>query len=102
MVKNYEELSLKKQESDNKNNQIIQFLKESKSALVDELEKRMVAYLELKKKLAMSEEEIKRLKQQNNFINEKYNRIEKELKISENNFKLKVKKYKDDIKVYLE
>ena len=100
--KNYEELSLKKQENDNKNNQHIKFLKQSKNILVEDLEKRMAAYLELKKKLAIDEEEIKRLKQQNNLLNEKYNKIEKELKNSESNYKLKVKKYKDDIKLYQE
>jgi aurora kinase len=102
LAKNYEELSLKKQENDNKNNQNIKFLKQSKSILVEDLEKRMAAYLELKKKLAIDEEEIKRLKQQNNLLNEKYNKIEKELKNSENNYKLKVKKYKDDIRLYQE
>ena len=102
LAKNYEELSLKKQENDNKNNQTIKFLKQSKGMLVEDLEKRMDAYLELKKKIAIDEEEIKRLKQQNNFINEKFNKIEKELKTSENNYKLKVKKYKDDIKLYQE
>ena len=102
LAKNYEELSVKKQENDNKNNQTIKFLKQSKGMLVEDLEKRMDAYLELKKKIAIDEEEIKRLKQQNNFINEKFNKIEKELKTSENNYKLKVKKYKDDIKLYQE
>ena len=102
LAKNYEELSVKKQENDNKNNQTIKFLKQSKGMLVEDLEKRMDAYLELKKKIAIDEEEIKRLKQQNNFINEKFNKIEKELKASENNYKLKVKKYKDDIKLYQE
>jgi hypothetical protein len=102
LAKNYEELSLKKQENDNKNNQNIKFLKQSKSILVEDLEKRMAAYLELKKKLAIDEEEIKRLKQQNNLINEKYNKIEIELQNSENNYKLKLKKYKDDIKMYQE
>ena len=102
LAKNYEELSVKKQENDNKNNQTIKFLKQSKGMLVEDLEKRMNAYLELKKKIAIDEEEIKRLKQQNNFINEKFNKIEKELKTSENNYKLKVKKYKDDIKLYQE
>lgn len=102
LAKNYEELSLKKQENDNKNNENIKFLKQSKSILVEDLEKRMAAYLELKKKLAIDEEEIKRLKQQNNLLNEKYNKIEKELKNSENNYKLKVKKYKDDIRLYQE
>ena len=102
LAKNYEELSVKKQENDNKNNKIIKFLKQSKGMLVEDLEKRMDAYLELKKKIAIDEEEIKRLKQQNNFINEKFNKIEKELKTSENNYKLKVKKYKDDIKLYQE
>ena len=102
LAKNYEELSVKKQENDNKNNQTIKFFKQSKAMLVEDLEKRMDAYLELKKKIAIDEEEIKRLKQQNNFINEKFNKIEKELKTSENNYKLKVKKYKDDIKLYQE
>lgn len=41
----------------------------------------MASYLELKKKLALDEEEIKRLKQQNNLLNEKYNKIEKEIKL---------------------
>ena len=102
LAKNYEELSLRKQENDNKNNQTIKFLKQSKSMLVEDLEKRMAEYLELKKKIAIDEEEIKRLKQQNNLITEKYNKIEKELKASENNYKLKLKKYKDDIKLYQE
>lgn len=102
LAKNYEELSLKKQENDNKNNQHIKFLKQSKNILVEDLEKRTAAYLELKKKLAIDEEEIKRLKQQNTLLNEKYNKIENELKDSENNYKLKVKKYKDDIRLYQE
>ena len=102
LAKNYEELSLKKQENDNKNNQHIKFLKQSKNILVEDLEKRTAAYLELKKKLALDEEEIKRLKQQNTLLNEKYNKIENELKDSENNYKLKVKKYKDDIRLYQE
>ena len=102
LAKNYEELSLRKQEKDNINNQTIKFLKQSKAMLVKDLESRMNAYLELKKKIAIDEEEIKRLKQQNNLINEKYNKIEKELKASENNYKLKLKKYKDDIKLYQE
>ena len=51
--------------------------------LVEDLEKRMDGYLELKKKIAIDEKEIKRLKQQNNFLNEKFNKIEKELKTSE-------------------
>ena len=62
----------------------------------------MKEYLDLKKKIAINEEEIKRLKQQNNLINEKYNKIEKELKNSENNYKFKLKKYKDEIKLYQE
>ena len=102
LAKNYEELSLKKQENDNKNNQHIKFLKQSKNILVEDLEKRTAAYLELKKKLAIDEEEIKRLKQQNTLLNEKYNKIENELKDSENNYKLKIKKYKDDIRLYQE
>ena len=102
LAKNYEELSLKKQENDNKNNQHIKFLKQSKNILVEDLEKRTAAYLELKKKLALDEEEIKRLKQQNTLLNEKYNKIENELKDSENNYKLKIKKYKDDIRLYQE
>ena len=102
LAKNYEELSMKKHENDNKNNQIIKFLKQSKVNLVEDLEKRMNSYLELRKKIALNEEEIKSLKQQNNIINEKYNKLEKELKNSENNYKLKLKKYKDDIKIYQE
>ena len=102
LIKNYEELSVRKIENDNKNNQTIKFLKQSKAQLLEDLEKRMNEYLELKKKIAIDEEEIKRLKQQNNLINEKYNKIEKELKASENNYKLKLKKYKDDIKLYQE
>ena len=102
LAKNYEELSVKKQENDNKNNQTIKFLKQSKAILVEDLENKMKDYLDLKKKIAIDEEEIKRLKQQNNLINEKYNKIEKELKNSENNYKLKLKKYKDDIKLYQE
>ena len=102
LAKNYEELSLRKQENDNKNIQTIKFLRQSKAMLVEDLEKRMAEYLELKKKIAIDEEEIKRLKQQNNLITEKYNKIEKELKASENNYKLKLKKYKDDIKLYQE
>ena len=102
LAKNYEELSLKKQENDNKNNQTIKFLKQSKAILVEDLENKMKDYLVLKKKIALDEEEIKRLKQQNNLINEKYNKIEKELQNSENNYKLKLKKYKDDIKMYQE
>ena len=102
LAKNYEELSLKKQENDNKNNQTIKFLKQSKAILVEDLENKMKDYLVLKKKIALDEEEIKRLKQQNNLINEKYNKIEIELQNSENNYKLKLKKYKDDIKMYQE
>ena len=102
LAKNYEELSIKKQENDNKNNQHIKFLKQSKALLVEELEKKLNAYLELKKQIALNEEEIKLLKQQNTLLNEKYNKIEKELKYSENNYKLKVKKYRDDIKLYQE
>ena len=102
LAKNYEELSLKKQENDNKNNQTIKFLKQSKAILVEDLENKMKDYLALKKKIALDEEEIKRLKQQNNLINEKYNKIEIELQNSENNYKLKLKKYKDDIKMYQE
>ena len=102
LAKNYEELSVKKQENDNKNNQTIKFLKQSKAILIEDLEKKMKEYLDLKKKIAIDEEEIKRLKQQNNLINEKYNKIEKELKNSENNYKLKLKKYKDEIKLYQE
>ena len=70
--------------------------------LAEDLEKKMASYLELKKKLALDEEEIKRLKQQNNLLNEKYNKIEKEIKTSESNYKLKLKRYKDDIKLYQE
>ena len=102
LAKNYEELSLKKQENDNKNNQVIKFLKQSKANLVEDLEARMNSYLELRKKIALDEEEIKSLKQKNHVINEKYNKLEKELKSSENNYKLKLKKYKDDIKLYQE
>ena len=102
LAKNYEELSVKKQENDNKNNQIIKFLRQSKAMLAEDLEKKMASYLELKKKLALDEEEIKRLKQQNNLLNEKYNKIEKEIKTSESNYKLKLKRYKDDIKLYQE
>ena len=102
LAKNYEELSVKKQENDNKNNQTIKFLRQSKGILVEDLDKKMKEYLDLKKKIAINEEEIKRLKQQNNLINEKYNKIEKELKNSENNYKFKLKKYKDEIKLYQE
>ena len=102
LAKNYEELSIKKQENDNKNNQYIKFLKQSKALLGEELDKKLNAYLELKKQIALNEEEIKLLKQQNTLLNEKYNKIEKELKYSENNYKLKVKKYRDDIKLYQE
>ena len=43
--------------------------------LAEDLDKKMASYLELKKKLALDEEEIKRLKQQNNLLNEKYKKI---------------------------
>ena len=102
LAKNYEELSLKKQENDNKNNQNIKFLNKSKEQLAKELDSKVDAYLELKKKIAIDEEEIKRLKQQNDSLNEKYNKLEKELKFSESNCKLKVKKYQDEIKLYQE
>ena len=102
LAKNYEELSLKKQENDNKNNQHIKFLNKSKEQLAKELDSKVDAYLELKKKIAIDEEEIKRLKQQNDSLNEKYNKLEKELKFSESNCKLKVKKYRDEIKLYQE
>ena len=102
LAKNYEELSIKKQENDNKNIQVIKYLKQSKLMLSADLDKKTMDYLDLKKKLALNEEEIKRLKQQINLTNEKFNKLEKELKNSENNFKLKIKKYKDDIKLYQE
>ena len=102
LAKNYEELSIKKQENDNKNTQMIKFLKQSKLMLSEDLDKKTEEYLELKKKIALYEEEIKRLKQQNNLTNEKFVKMEKELKNSENNYKLKVKKFKDDIKLYQE
>ena len=102
LAKNYEELSIKKQESDNKNTQMIKYLKQSKLMLTADLDKKTASYLELKKKIALDEEEIKRLKQQNNLINEKFNKIEKELKNTENNYQLKIKKYKDEIKLYQE
>ena len=102
LAKNYEELSIKKQENDNKNTQMIKFLKQSKLMLSEDLDKKTEEYLELKKKIALYEEEIKRLKQQNNLTNEKFVKMEKELKTSENNYKLKVKKFKDDIKLYQE
>lgn len=102
LVKNYEDLSLRKNENDNKNNQYIRFLKKSGDSLKEELEKKLIAYLDLKKKLALDEEEIKSLKHQNNLLNDKITSIEKELKLSENNYKLKVKKYKDNIKIYQE
>ena len=102
LAKNYEELSIKKQENDNKNTQMIKFLKQSKLMLSEDLDKKTEEYLELKKKIALYEEDIKRLKQQNNLTNEKFVKMEKELKNSENNYKLKVKKFKDDIKLYQE
>lgn len=40
LAKNYEELSVKKQENDNKNNQIIKFLRQSKAMLAEDLEKK--------------------------------------------------------------
>ena len=100
--KDFEELSNKKQENDTKNAQIINFLEKSKQELMKSLEDRTKEYFQLKSKLALSEEEVKRLKQENNIMKDNYDRIEKELKDSENNFKLKLKIYKDDIRLYQE
>ena len=102
LTKSMDELKIKKQETDNKNNQEIKYLKQSKASIEAELDKRVKGYFELTKKIAEKDEEIKNLKQQKDILSQKLTKIEKELKISENKSKMKLEAYKDEIKLYQE
>lgn len=102
LAKSMDELKIKKQETDNKNNQEIKYLKQSKASIEAELDKRVRGYFDLTKKIAEKDEEIKNLKQQKDILSQKLSKIEKELKISENKSKMKLEAYKDEIKLYQE
>ena len=66
--------------------------------LEKELDDKMDEYLKAKMTIALNEEEIKRLKKEINLLQEKNQKLENDLLDTENNNKLKVKKYKDDIR----
>ena len=102
LKKDKEELSDKKKEYDIDNQQQKKYLEDSKKMVEKELDDKMNEFLEAKMTIALNEEEIKRLKQQINFLEEKNKKLENDLINTENNNKLKEKKYKDDIKLYQE
>ena len=102
LKKDKEELSDKKKEYDIDNQQQKKYLEDSKKMVEKELDDKMNEFLEAKMTIALNEEEIKRLKQQINFLEEKNKKLENDLINIENNNKLKEKKYKDDIKLYQE
>ena len=102
LKKDKEELSDKKKEYDIDNQQQKKYLEDSKKMVENELDDKMKEFLEAKMTIALNEEEIKRLKQQINLLEEKNKKLENDLINTENNNKLKEKKYKDDIKLYQE
>ena len=102
LKKEKEELSDKKKENDIKIKQLRKYMEDSKKMMEKELDDKMDDYLKAKMEIALNEEEIKRLKQQINLLEEKNKKLENDLYNTENNNKLKVKKYKDDIKLYQE
>ena len=102
LKKEKEELSDKKKENDIKIKQLKKYMEDSKKMLEKELDDKMDEYLKAKMTIALNEEEIKRLNQQINILQEKNKKLENDLYNSENDNKLKVKKYKDDIKLYQE
>ena len=102
LKKEKEELSDKKKENDIKIKQIRKYMEDSKKMLEKELDDKMNDYLDAKMVIALNEEKIKSLEQQISLLEEKNQKLEKDLLNSENNNKLKANKYKDDIKIYQE
>ena len=77
-------------------------MEDSKKVFEKEIDDKLNDYLEAKMALALNEEEIKSLKQRINLLEEKNKKLENDLLNSENNNKIKIKKYKDDIKLLQE
>ena len=102
LKKEKEEILIKKDEVDIEIKVLKKYMEESKKMYEEELNERLNKYLEATKEITLNEVEIKRLEHQINILKEKNEKLEKELIQVENNNKLKLKKFKDDIRLYQE
>ena len=95
LKKEKEELSVKKKEGDNKIEQLKKYMEDSNKMLQQELDKKLDELLKMKKTLSLNNEEIKRLKQQINLLEQKNQTLEKDLIQNETNNKIKLQKFKE-------
>jgi len=102
MRKEKEEITIKKDETEIQLKILKKYMEESKKMFEEELDKKVNRYLEATKTISLNEEEIKRLNQRIALLEDTNKKLEKEIIDSENNTKLKIKKFKDDIKLYQE
>ena len=100
--KEKEELSLEKDKADMELKILKKYMEENKKMLEEELDKKLNRYLEATKTILLNKEEIKGLNERIVQLEETNKKLEKEIIDSENNTKLKIKKFKDDIKLYQE
>ena len=100
--KEKEELQIEKEKTEIEIKILKKYMEESKKMFEEELDKKLNRYLEASKTISLNEEEIIRLNQRIVLLEEMNKKLEKEIIDSENNTKLKINKFKDDIKLYQE
>lgn len=100
--KELEDVMEEKQNNDSKNNQKIKLLTRSKELLLNDYYAKVDEYYQQNNKISKFEDEIKELKKQNELLNQKLTKAEKDLKATENNNKIKLASCKADNKKYIE
>ena len=100
LQKEIDDMKIEMKEKDSQAKREINYLKQSKQCLIQDLDKKVQSNLEQARTIAILNEEIKHLNEKNDLISQQLAKEEKEAAIADENFKLKTESYQKEISMY--